>query len=73
MLREEVPTAISKPVLGWFAKDQIKKLNLDGALDVGGHAIEGINANRHIAFEEEVRLSKSYRIEIGCFIKEGGC
>ena len=57
MLREEVPTTVSKPVISWFAKEELKKLNLDSALEVGLYAIESINANRHIAFEEEVSES----------------
>lgn len=54
MLREEVPTTVSKPVFSWFAKDKIKALNIDCALEAGLFAIDSIGANRAIAFEEEV-------------------
>jgi hypothetical protein len=56
VLREEVPTTVSKPVISWFANDELKKLSLDSALEVGIYAIESINAHRLIAFEEEVGL-----------------
>jgi hypothetical protein len=55
-LREEVPTTISKPVLSWFAKEKLKTLANDSALEVGLHAIDSIAVNRLIAFEEEVNL-----------------
>ena len=69
VLREEVPTTVSKPVIAWFANDELKKLSLDTALEVGLYAIESINANRVIAFEEEVR-SLSFIDLIGCKHKE---
>jgi len=50
---------VSKPILSWFAKEELKKLSLDSALEIGLYAIESINANRHIAFEEEVGKFKS--------------
>ena len=71
MLREEVPTTVSKPVLSWFAKEEMKKLSLDSALEVGLYAIESINANRHIAFEEEVSGGSVVKY-VGCKYKEGG-
>ena len=71
MLREEVPTTVSKPVLSWFAKEEMKKLSLDSALEVGLYAIESINANRHIAFEEEVSGDGVVKY-VGCKYKEGG-
>jgi hypothetical protein len=56
VLREEIPTTVSKPVISWFANQELKKLSLDVALEVGIYAIESINANRLIAFEEEVKI-----------------
>jgi len=53
-LREEISTTVSKPVLSWFAKEKLKNLTNDNALEVGIHAIDSIAANRIIAFEEEV-------------------
>lgn len=66
-----MPTTVSKPVLSWFAKDEMKKLSLDSALEVGLYAIESINANRHIAFEEEVSALRVL-IVIGCKHQERG-
>ena len=55
MLREEVPTTVSKPVLSWFAKEKLPKMKIDAALEAGTYAMDSIGANRLIAFEEEVR------------------
>jgi hypothetical protein len=46
VLREEVPPTVSKPVLNWFAKEKIKTLKNDSALEAGLFAIESIGANR---------------------------
>lgn len=74
VLREEVPTTVSKPVLSWLAKVELPKLSLDAALEVGLYAIESINANRHIAFEEEVSDARFYAcFYVGCCHQEGGC
>jgi len=56
VLREEVPTTMSKPVLSWFAKEKLPKMKLDAALEAGTYAMDSIGANRLIAFEEEVRI-----------------
>jgi tetratricopeptide (TPR) repeat protein len=64
VLREEVPTTVSKPVISWFAKEELKKLSLDSALEIGLYAIESINAHRHIAFEEEDAAIKREVAEI---------
>jgi hypothetical protein len=56
VLREEVPTTVSKPVLLWFAKEKLKTMKSESALEAGTYAMESIGANRLIAFEEEVRL-----------------
>jgi hypothetical protein len=53
VLREDIPQTVSKPVLSWFAKEQIKKISGDLALDLGMHSIDQISLHRHIAFEEE--------------------
>jgi hypothetical protein len=54
VLREEVPTTVSKPALSWFAKEKLKKLSCEAALEVGMFTIESIGANRLLVFEEEV-------------------
>jgi len=54
VLREEVPTTVSKPALSWFAKEKLKKLSGEAALEVGMFTIESIGANRLLVFEEEV-------------------
>ena len=54
MLREEVQTTVSKPALSWFAKEKLKKLSGEAALEVGMFTIESIGANRLLVFEEEV-------------------
>ena len=48
-----MPTTVSKPVLNWFAKEKIKSLNNESALEAGIFALDSIGAGRLIAFEEE--------------------
>ena len=45
-------------MLTWFAKEKLKNMKNDSALEAGTYAIDSIGANRLIAFEEEVRLIK---------------
>lgn len=65
-----MPTTVSKPVLSWFAKEKLKKMSNDSALEAGIFAIDSIGANRLIAFEEEVRLTIVH--SVGCSDQEGG-
>lgn len=54
-MREEVPPTVSKPALGWLAnKDNFSGLISIDAVEIGTYIINSFNANRHIAFEEEV-------------------
>jgi hypothetical protein len=54
VLQEEVQTNVSRPVMNNVA-NELSNLNNDEAMVVGTYAIEKIG-QRHLAFEEEVRL-----------------
>lgn len=65
-----MPTTVSKPVLSWFAKEKLKKLTNESVLEIGIFAIDSINTNRQIVFEEEV--SSTIIKSVGCSSQDGG-
>ncbi len=58
MIREDVPTPLSKAGLNWFTNEKLSELDNDSGLAVGLHLIELFSSQRNIAFEEEDALVK---------------
>jgi hypothetical protein len=58
VIREDVPTPLSKAALNWFTNEKLSELDNDSGLAVGLHLIELFSSQRNIAFEEEDALVK---------------